>query len=343
MADVFISYKSEDRDRVALIAQGLEAEGFDIWWDTALRSGETYDEVIERALHGAKVVVVLWSSRSVGSRWVRSEATVGDRHGKLVPATIEPCERPVAFELAQTANLAHWQGDRGDPEWRRFVEDVRATRDGEPVVREPPRPAHERPVDKPRSQHGSALGHGRQSTSSPAPRSASPSAPAHEPRPTVSPLAGIGPILLLAGGLGLLFIGLAYYASTTALQRVQPGGPRPPGMPALTLTPGPADLDRYVGRWSPDDTEGCASPMVASKGEDGMLVLGHPDQPPEAHRIGEMALNGMYFTLLWEPVDYTGSQFQLWLSDRDTKLHLELQTSGLKRFEPAKRVWSRCE
>ena len=51
-----------------------------ITWDQALRSGEAYDEVTEAALRGAKALVVLWSPRSVISRWVRAEATIGERN-----------------------------------------------------------------------------------------------------------------------------------------------------------------------------------------------------------------------------------------------------------------------
>ena len=96
-----------------------------MWWDTALRSGEAYDEVTEAALRAAKAVVVLWSSRSVASRWVRAEATIADRCKTLVPVMIEACERPIMFELTQTAELGQWTGDAGDRAWRSFVEDVR--------------------------------------------------------------------------------------------------------------------------------------------------------------------------------------------------------------------------
>ncbi|QKG72562.1 TIR domain-containing protein [Erythrobacter mangrovi] len=105
-------------------AEGLEREGFTVWWDQALRSGEAYDEVTEAALKAAKAVVVLWSPRSVVSRWVRAEATIADRKKTLVPAMIEPCERPVMFELTQTAELGHWNGEANDPAWLAFVQDV---------------------------------------------------------------------------------------------------------------------------------------------------------------------------------------------------------------------------
>ena len=125
MTDIFLSYTREDAATAKRFADGFAAEGLNVWWDTALRSGEAYDEVTEAALRGAKAVVVLWSPRSVVSRWVRAEATIADRCKTLVPVTIEPCERPIMFELTQTAELSHWTGDAGDGAWKAFLSDVR--------------------------------------------------------------------------------------------------------------------------------------------------------------------------------------------------------------------------
>lgn len=122
--DIFISYCSEDRNVARRFAQRFVDEGFTVWWDAALHSGETFDEVIESALKAAKAVVVLWSPRSVGSRWVRAEATLADRRNKLAPVTIEPCDRPIIFELTHTADLTRWKGDASDPAWRSFVKDL---------------------------------------------------------------------------------------------------------------------------------------------------------------------------------------------------------------------------
>jgi len=125
LPDVFISYNREDREMARLVANALEAEGFSVWWDAALRAGETYDEVTEQNLRQAGAVVVLWSKRSSNSKWVRAEATVGERSSTLVPALIEDCERPIRFELVQTADLRHWRGDRADPNWRAFMQDIK--------------------------------------------------------------------------------------------------------------------------------------------------------------------------------------------------------------------------
>ncbi|MEQ1782458.1 MAG: TIR domain-containing protein [Hyphomonadaceae bacterium] len=124
MPDIFLSYNREDQARARLFADAFEAQGFDVWWDTALKSGEAYDEVTETALRTAKAVVVLWSPRSVVSRWVRAEATLADRNRTLVPCMIEPCERPIMFELVQTAELSHWRGEADDRAWLAFLADV---------------------------------------------------------------------------------------------------------------------------------------------------------------------------------------------------------------------------
>ncbi|MFM9864204.1 MAG: TIR domain-containing protein [Micropepsaceae bacterium] len=123
--DVFLSYARDDQTTARKFAEALEREGLAVWWDVALRSGDAYDETMERALKAAKAVVVLWSKASVESRWVRSEATLADRNKTLVPCMIEACERPVMFELTQTAELAHWQGEPTDRAWLTFLTDVR--------------------------------------------------------------------------------------------------------------------------------------------------------------------------------------------------------------------------
>jgi TolB-like protein/Tfp pilus assembly protein PilF len=123
--DIFLSYNREDQAVARRFAEAFERHGLSVWWDVTLRSGEAYDEVTEDALNQAKAVVVLWSPRSVVSRWVRAEATQADRNKRLVPVMIEPCRRPIMFELTQTADLCHWQGDPRDAAWQAFLVDVR--------------------------------------------------------------------------------------------------------------------------------------------------------------------------------------------------------------------------
>jgi TolB-like protein len=125
MPDIFLSYTREDQATAQRFAEAFAAQGFSVWWDVTLRSGETYDTVTEEALKTANAVVVLWSKKSVTSRWVRAEATLADRNRTLVPARVEACDLPIMFELTQTADLSRWTGDINDPGWRAFQGDVR--------------------------------------------------------------------------------------------------------------------------------------------------------------------------------------------------------------------------
>jgi TolB-like protein len=127
MPDVFLSYSREDQPTARLFADGLEREGFSVWWDQSLDAGEAFDRVTEKALEEAKAVVVLWSKRSVDSRWVRAEAAQADENGTLVPVLIEPCTLPIKFKLTHTADLSGWSGAVAAAPWRAFVEGLRRT------------------------------------------------------------------------------------------------------------------------------------------------------------------------------------------------------------------------
>lgn len=105
MASIFLSYSRADRPKAQAVAEALMAEGLTVWWDKVLRAGQTYDEVTEGMLREADVVIVLWSATSVKSKWVRAEATLGQRSSVLIPAMIEEAERPIMFELTQSADL----------------------------------------------------------------------------------------------------------------------------------------------------------------------------------------------------------------------------------------------
>jgi hypothetical protein len=111
MADVFISYASEDRERAYRLAIALEACGWSVWWDRKIITGETFDQAIERELDAAKSVVVLWSKDSIGSEWVKNEASRAVERGVLVPAIVDDVRPPLEFRRKQTANLVGWNGD----------------------------------------------------------------------------------------------------------------------------------------------------------------------------------------------------------------------------------------
>jgi hypothetical protein len=83
-ADVFISYKSEDRT----IADDLEAflteQGYSVWFDRDLIGGQHYRDVLDERIDKAGSVVAIWTEHSVRSRWVRHEASRAGRQEKLI-------------------------------------------------------------------------------------------------------------------------------------------------------------------------------------------------------------------------------------------------------------------
>ena len=133
MPDIFLSYSRQDLAVARPMAAALMAAGHSVWWDQALKAGEVYDRVTETALREARLVVVLWSKASVQSDWVRSEATVALQRGALVPVMIEDCQRPVMFELRQSADLIGWKGNRQDLRLAALLADV-ARQLGAPAV-----------------------------------------------------------------------------------------------------------------------------------------------------------------------------------------------------------------
>jgi TolB-like protein len=136
LPDIFLSYSRDDQATARRFAEAFEQAGLTVWWDQALNAGQAFDRVTEKELQDARAVVVLWSKRSVESNWVRAEATQAHASQKLVPVMIEPCKRPIMFELTHTADLSQWKGDVNDKVWRAYVADVRRLvgRDTDPAT-----------------------------------------------------------------------------------------------------------------------------------------------------------------------------------------------------------------
>ena len=124
MTDVFIAYAREDRDRVRPVAEALQAEGWDVWWDPTQPSGQQ-GESMDRRLGSAGAVLVVWSGASRGSEYVRSEASTGLYRNKLIQARIDAAAPPRPFDQVEVMDLGHWSGDREDPQWRRIVSTVK--------------------------------------------------------------------------------------------------------------------------------------------------------------------------------------------------------------------------
>ncbi|TLD47076.1 MAG: hypothetical protein FAZ92_00651 [Accumulibacter sp.] len=126
MADIFLSYASEDRATAGQVACQLEAVGFSVWWDRQIPAGMTWRQVIESALNDMGCMVVLWSTDSLASTWVSEEAEEGRMRGKLVPALLEPVLPPLGFRGIQAADLVDWDGSAEAAGFRHLVAGIEA-------------------------------------------------------------------------------------------------------------------------------------------------------------------------------------------------------------------------
>jgi len=137
MSDVFLSYAREDQARAEALADALQAQGLSVWWDRHIVAGLTFDDVIEDELDSAGSVIVLWSAASVGSEWVRAEASAAAERGVLIPVSLDGQRPPLEFRRKQTVSLADWTGGADHPG---FVQVLHAIRQ-RMALPEPPEPA----------------------------------------------------------------------------------------------------------------------------------------------------------------------------------------------------------
>jgi len=117
MSHIFLSYAAEDRDRVRPLVD-LLGDVATVWWDQSIRPGENWEDAVERAVAEAACVVVVWTSDSVKSGWVKSEAGDARDRGILVPVQLDEVALPLAFRHIETAQLQRWDGDASHPEAR---------------------------------------------------------------------------------------------------------------------------------------------------------------------------------------------------------------------------------
>ena len=111
MTDVFLSYARVDRVAAQQLHDHLTARGRSVFLDRRrLKPGMKWEPHLMAELRTARCVLVLWSSASVQSSWVRKEATSGYIRKRLVQALLEPIQPPEPFRSTQAADLTGWQG-----------------------------------------------------------------------------------------------------------------------------------------------------------------------------------------------------------------------------------------
>ena len=126
-ADIFISYKAEDRRRIQPLVQALQADGYSVWWDQHIGTGDEWRQTIERQLDVAECVIVAWSKHSIGpdGHFVRDEASRAQRRHVYIPILIDAVEPPLGFGESQATSLRGWRGNRSDSKYQAVLAAVR--------------------------------------------------------------------------------------------------------------------------------------------------------------------------------------------------------------------------
>jgi adenylate cyclase len=107
------------------VAEAFENSGLSVWSDREIHGGSEFATEIEGELTSAFSVVVIWSSASVISEWVRDEAAQGRDTNRLVPVLIEPVLPPIGFRQRQALDLTGWNDQVSDPAFVRLLASVR--------------------------------------------------------------------------------------------------------------------------------------------------------------------------------------------------------------------------
>jgi TIR domain-containing protein len=129
VADVFISYATEDSHRATKVAEGLVSSGILVWLEPGFQARSVVAGEIKNQLSRAKCVLILWSHHSVRSMWVRDQANVGHQRGALLPVLIEPLddrqEVPAEFLDMPYEDLSTWNGDSQAAEFVTLTERIK--------------------------------------------------------------------------------------------------------------------------------------------------------------------------------------------------------------------------
>jgi len=114
---VFLSYASEDKERVREHRDWLRSAGVQVWWDDeCLLPGQDWDVEIRKALEAASIVILFLSKTSVGKRGYfqreqklairkREESLISDI--SLIPVLLDSVVLPDELSLLHAIDVRH--------------------------------------------------------------------------------------------------------------------------------------------------------------------------------------------------------------------------------------------
>ena len=124
--DVFISYSSRDKTTALAICHVLEEHRIRCWMAPRdIPPGADYGDVIDEAIVGCRLFVLVFSGPATLSQWVKGELNLAFTERKIIiPYRID--ETPLTGAMRLILNQTHWIEAYSDAE-ARFGELVEAT------------------------------------------------------------------------------------------------------------------------------------------------------------------------------------------------------------------------
>jgi TIR domain-containing protein len=106
---IFLSYAREDRECALKLANDLSADGVAVWIDSVnIRTGEAWDQAIERALTDCSDMLIVLSPDAVNSKAAMDEISFALDEGKRVlPVLYRVCKVPLRIARVQYADFTN--------------------------------------------------------------------------------------------------------------------------------------------------------------------------------------------------------------------------------------------
>lgn len=302
MADVFLSYSSQDRAMAAHVQAALEAAGVTVFWDQETPVGQDWNRWIGQKLADSKVCVVLWSAVSVASRNVVHEATIAAERGNLIPAVITPLKPeqfPMGTYTVQAADLSDFRGQAGHPGMARLIAAVR-----ERLGRPAPTPAPQASADASGKKTLTLI------------------------LAAVAGLAVAGAVLI--GGSQLIMQNAPQPQAESVAE--EPPADAPAEASGISAGAEVETLMNLEGRWNWDGLACEKGPKVTL--DNGNLIFETPDSR-FVHEVGEVTRDGVVNTIVVEPAEFKGDVYTLQRSGDEL-------TVTLVKEPPEVNIWTRC-
>ena len=115
--DVFISYKREEHHLVQQLAAALEDAGYSHVSDGNLENGQHFPTAIAKMINSARLVVVLWTRKSVQSHWVIDEANLAQKLDVYFGVLVEEADLPLGLAGVQVENISDQVYSEASPQY----------------------------------------------------------------------------------------------------------------------------------------------------------------------------------------------------------------------------------